>query len=116
VQAWSKLAEAILARARATAQAIRIVAAEMQQKGGRDAVALRIAEQYVQAWSKLAKEGNTLIIPANISDVRGMIAQAFSVWETMGTQTSNARAARAVVSPAAEDKAALVASSEQSDS
>jgi|YelNatPaOPRAMG01_1025707.scaffolds.fasta_scaffold27014_1 regulator of protease activity HflC (stomatin/prohibitin superfamily) len=109
-------AEAILARARATAQAIRIVAAEMQQKGGRDAVALRIAEQYVQAWSKLAKEGNTLIIPANISDVRGMIAQAFSVWETMGTQTSNARAARAVVSPAAEDKAALVASSEQSDS
>jgi regulator of protease activity HflC (stomatin/prohibitin superfamily) len=105
-------AEAMLARARATAQAIRIVAAEMQQKGGRDAVALRIAEQYVQAWSKLAKEGNTLIIPANLNDVRGMITQAFSIWETLGNQTSNAPAARAVT-PSAEDKAALVASSEQ---
>lgn len=105
-------AEAMLARARATAQAIRIVAAEMQQNGGRDAVALRVAEQYIQAWSKLAKEGNTLIIPANLNDIRGMITQAFSIWDTLGTQSQNAQAARSMTS-SAEDKAALVASSEQ---
>ncbi|KAK4535280.1 hypothetical protein CDCA_CDCA04G1305 [Cyanidium caldarium] len=79
-------AEAILVRARATADAIRMVAAEMHQQGGSDAVALRVAEQYVQALANLAKEGTTLVVPANVADARGVITQALAIWEGVGSQ------------------------------
>jgi hypothetical protein len=44
-----------------------------------DAVSLRVAEQYVQAFGQIAKQGNTLIVPANMSDLSSMIAGALSV-------------------------------------
>ena len=42
------------------------------------AVQLRVAEQYLEQFGKLAKEGNTLIVPANLSDVSSMIATAMT--------------------------------------
>lgn len=60
--------------ATATAQGIRTVAEAIAGPGGKDAVSLRVAEQYVTAFEKLAKENNTLIIPQNISDVAGTVA------------------------------------------
>jgi regulator of protease activity HflC (stomatin/prohibitin superfamily) len=77
-------ASAILAVARATAEGIKAVAQSIQADGGFEAVQLRVAEQYVTAFSGLAKTGNTLIVPATLSDPASLIATAMSVIQTRG--------------------------------
>jgi len=72
-------AAAVLAIAEATAKAITQVADAVRQPGGMEAVNLKVAERYVEAFSNVAKEGNTLILPANMSDVGGMIASAMTI-------------------------------------
>lgn len=72
-------AEAIRAVASATAQGIREVASALQEKGGLEAVQLRVAEQLVEQYGKLAKNTNTMILPANFADMGSMIAAAMSV-------------------------------------
>ncbi len=72
-------ASAIVAVARANAEAISTVAAAIQQNGGIDAVNLKVAEQYVQAFEELAKSTNTLIVPANMGDLAGMISSAMTI-------------------------------------
>ncbi|SDV47447.1 SPFH domain-containing protein [Chitinasiproducens palmae] len=72
-------AAAIVAVAEANAQAIAKVGAAIEQTGGIDAVNLKIAEQYVDAFSKLAKAGNTLIVPANLGDVSALITSAMTI-------------------------------------
>jgi regulator of protease activity HflC (stomatin/prohibitin superfamily) len=71
-------AAAIQAVARATADGIRSVAQSIQADGGYEAVQLRVAEQYVQQFGQIAKSGNTLVVPANLSDVASMISLAMS--------------------------------------
>ncbi|CBW75043.1 Membrane protease family, stomatin/prohibitin homologs [Mycetohabitans rhizoxinica HKI 454] len=51
----------------ANAQAIQKIADAIQSRGGMDAVNLKVAEQYVSAFGNLAKQGNTLIVPANLA-------------------------------------------------
>lgn len=63
----------------ATAEGIRRIAEAIEQPGGSDAVNLRVAEQYIKQFGNLAKEGNTLIIPSNLSEVGGMVAAATSL-------------------------------------
>ncbi|ODS59653.1 MAG: stomatin 2 [Acidobacteria bacterium SCN 69-37] len=75
-------AQAILAVATATAQGLRLVADAIQQPGGREATQLRVAENYVTQFGHLAKQANTVILPANVGDVAGMIATAMRVFET----------------------------------
>src|SRR5215510_607037 len=77
-------AAAILAVADATAEGIRRVAAAIQTAGGPEAVQLRVAEQYLSQFGELAKTGNTLILPANLSDVGSMIALAMNVFNRTG--------------------------------
>lgn len=72
-------AEAIKSVAEATAEGIRVVAAAIQEKGGMDAVQLKVAEQLVQQFGNLAKSTNTMILPANFGDMASMIATAMSV-------------------------------------
>ena len=72
-------ASAILAVAEANAQAIEKIAHAIQSQGGAEAVNLKVAEQYVTAFSNLAKQGNTLIVPANLSDMSSMIASALTI-------------------------------------
>jgi regulator of protease activity HflC (stomatin/prohibitin superfamily) len=72
-------AAAILARAEATAKAIRQIADAIESPGGLQAVNLRIAEQYIGEFGRLAKTNNTLIVPTNVADVASMIATAMSV-------------------------------------
>lgn len=72
-------AEAIKAVASATAQAIQQVALAIQSPGGMDAVNLKVAEKYVEAFGKVAKEGNTLILPGNLADMGAMVATAMSI-------------------------------------
>jgi regulator of protease activity HflC (stomatin/prohibitin superfamily) len=69
-------AAAILSIAEATANGIRKVADAIQQPGGFEAVQLRVAENYLEQFGKLAREGNTMILPATLSDVGSMIALA----------------------------------------
>src|SRR5215470_17412307 len=69
-------AAAILAVAEANSQAIQKIAAAIQSTGGMEAVNLKVAEQYVNAFGNLAKAGNTLIVPGNLSDMSSMIASA----------------------------------------
>jgi regulator of protease activity HflC (stomatin/prohibitin superfamily) len=72
-------AAAILAVAEANAQAIEKVGAAIQTAGGTQAVNLKIAEQYVGAFGNIAKQGNTLIVPGNLSDMSSMIASALTI-------------------------------------
>jgi regulator of protease activity HflC (stomatin/prohibitin superfamily) len=69
-------AAAITAVATATAAGIRSVAEAIKMPGGFEAVQLRVAEQYVTQFGELAKESNTIVLPANVADVASMIALA----------------------------------------
>uniref|UniRef100_A0A8C3KH10 Stomatin-like protein 2, mitochondrial n=1 Tax=Calidris pygmaea TaxID=425635 RepID=A0A8C3KH10_9CHAR len=68
-------ANAVLVKARAKAEAIQLLAAALAQQHGSAAASLSVAEQYVSAFSKLAKDSNTLLLPANAGDVTSMVAQ-----------------------------------------
>jgi regulator of protease activity HflC (stomatin/prohibitin superfamily) len=72
-------AEAILAVATATAEGLRRVALALREPGGPEAMQLRVAEAYVEQFGNLAKAGNTLVVPANLSDLASMISLATSV-------------------------------------
>ncbi|MFM0051017.1 SPFH domain-containing protein [Caballeronia grimmiae] len=72
-------ASAILAVAEANAQAIEKIGAAIQTAGGMEAVNLKVAEQYVGAFANIAKTGNTLIVPGNMSDMSSMIASALAI-------------------------------------
>ncbi|HET8902575.1 MAG TPA: stomatin-like protein [Saccharospirillum sp.] len=67
-------AEEIQLIATATAEGLRKIAEAIQTPGGKDAVSLRIAEQYVKEFGNLAKTNNTLILPAELSNVGGAVA------------------------------------------
>jgi regulator of protease activity HflC (stomatin/prohibitin superfamily) len=77
-------AEAIKAVAAATAQAIGQVATAIQSPGGMDAVNLKVAEKYVEAFGNVAKAGNTLILPGNLADMGTMVATAMSIVKAQG--------------------------------
>ena len=76
-------AAAILAVAEATAEGLRKVAEALNRDGGDKAMQLRVAEDYLERFGNLAKEGNTLIIPANLSDIASMIGAATNVLATL---------------------------------
>ena len=76
-------AEALLAVANATAQAIERVATAIRQPGGMQAVQLRVAEQAVQAYGKVAADATTtLIVPSNMTEVSALIGSAMSMVQT----------------------------------
>jgi len=72
-------AQAILAVATATADGMKKIAIAVSSEGGAEAMQLRIAEQYVDEFGNLAKEGNTLIVPANLTDLSAMVALATNI-------------------------------------
>ncbi|ODT46033.1 MAG: stomatin 2 [Nitrospira sp. SCN 59-13] len=72
-------AAAIMAIAGATAEGLRKVAESTQIPGGYEAVQLRVAEQYITKFGELAKTSNTLVLPANVSDVGSMLTLAMNM-------------------------------------
>jgi regulator of protease activity HflC (stomatin/prohibitin superfamily) len=72
-------ATAIVALAEASASALRQVGDAIGSPGGMDAVSLRVAEHYVDAFANLAKTNNTLIVPANMGDISTAIASALQI-------------------------------------
>ncbi|MDY0110948.1 MAG: stomatin-like protein [Candidatus Krumholzibacteria bacterium] len=83
-------AAAILAVATATAEGLRQVALALNAPGGDQAMALRVAEQYVGEFGRLARSSTTLVLPANLSDVASMIALATSVAKQMPARSGDA--------------------------
>jgi regulator of protease activity HflC (stomatin/prohibitin superfamily) len=72
-------AAAIVALADASAAALRQVGEAIRSPGGLDAVNLRVAEEYVGAFGKLAKTNNSIIVPADLGDMSGLIASALQI-------------------------------------
>ncbi|KAI9110803.1 hypothetical protein K1719_018241 [Acacia pycnantha] len=76
-------AEAILARAGATAEGIALVSQALKENGGQEAASLRIAEQYIQAFSNIAKESTTMLLPSSASNPANMMAQALTMYKSL---------------------------------
>jgi regulator of protease activity HflC (stomatin/prohibitin superfamily) len=81
-------AEAILAVATATAEGIRRVAESIKVDGGHQAVQLRVAEQYITQFGRLADGSTNLVLPANVSDIGSMVALAMNVFKQQADGTS----------------------------
>jgi regulator of protease activity HflC (stomatin/prohibitin superfamily) len=82
-------AKAIAIRADATGQSIRILAESMHGESGAQAVKLRVAEKYLEAYSNLAKPNNTMIIPSAPNDIGKMVHKAFNILEKVNQDTKN---------------------------
>ena len=72
-------AQAILAVASATAEGLRQVGSALSDRGGIEAMQLRIGEEYVKQFGKLAQEGTTLVVPANLTDLASVVTMATSI-------------------------------------
>jgi regulator of protease activity HflC (stomatin/prohibitin superfamily) len=77
-------AQEILAVAQATAEGLNLIAKQLQMPGGQEAANLRVAEQYVNEFGKLAKASNTLVIPGNVADLSAMVTTAMTALEKVG--------------------------------
>ena len=72
-------AQAILAVASATAEGLRQVGIALSDRGGIEAMQLRIGEEYVKQFGKLAQSGTTLVVPANLTDLASIVTMATSI-------------------------------------
>jgi regulator of protease activity HflC (stomatin/prohibitin superfamily) len=72
-------AQAILAVATATAEGLRQVGSALSDRGGIEAMQLRIGEEYVKQFGKLAQSGTTLVVPANLTDLASIVTMATSI-------------------------------------
>ncbi|PHR23162.1 MAG: paraslipin [Fluviicola sp.] len=70
--------------AKATAQGIKEIAIAINAEGGKDAVNLRVAEQYIKEFGNLAQKTNTMIIPSNMADISSLIATSMAVIKELG--------------------------------
>ncbi|PSS32275.1 Stomatin-like protein [Actinidia chinensis var. chinensis] len=76
-------AEAIIAKAQATAKGIAMVSQALKVHGGVEAASLRVAEQYIQAFSKIAKQSTTVLLPTADSNPTSMIAQTLQIYKSL---------------------------------
>jgi regulator of protease activity HflC (stomatin/prohibitin superfamily) len=72
-------AAAILAVATATAEGLRRVGGALTGPGGIEAMQLRVGEEYVRQFGKMAKESTTLVVPAHLSDLAAVVTMATSI-------------------------------------
>jgi len=76
-------ARAVVVAGEARAESLRAVAGALTDSQGSGAASLAVAENYVKAFGNLAKETNTLLLPANAGDVTGMVTQALSIYKQL---------------------------------
>lgn len=76
-------AAALIAVAEARATGLNIISKSLSQNNGKSAASLTIAEQYINAFNKLARTNNTLILPSNVGDVGSLVGQAMSIYNTI---------------------------------
>ncbi|XP_061409897.1 stomatin-like protein 2, mitochondrial [Lethenteron reissneri] len=80
-------ASAMVKKAIAKAEAITRLAEALTEQNGNMAASLSVAEQYVAAFSNLAKDSNTIMLPANTGDVSSMVAQAMGIYQSLGSSS-----------------------------
>lgn len=83
-------AEAIYRRAEATSRGIQLLADSIRQAGGSEAVSLRVAEQYLEAFGEIAKKGTTIMLPTSAHDPASMVAQALGIYGKLTSASSDA--------------------------
>ncbi|PBP27344.1 SPFH domain/Band 7 family protein [Diplocarpon rosae] len=109
-------AEAILLKAKATAAGIDAVAKSIAEgkEAAQGAVSLSVAEKYVDAFAKLAKEGTAVVVPGNVGDIGSMIASAMAVYGKVGDAQAKTIAAKALENKNAQpdDGASFLADAE----
>lgn len=71
--------EAIKLVADATAEGIKTVAGAISEKGGLEAVQYRVANNLVNQFGNIARTGNTMIVPASMSDIASLVTTAMNV-------------------------------------
>jgi regulator of protease activity HflC (stomatin/prohibitin superfamily) len=76
--------QAIELEANAQANAFRAIATSLQAPGGGDAMNLRVAQEYIKEFGNIAKAGNTVIIPSNLSDIAGLVKSLTTVFGKKG--------------------------------
>ena len=79
-------AEALKEVADAKAYKIKVISEAINEEGGKDAVSLKVAEQYVEAFSHLAKENNTVLLPADMSNPGSMVANAMTIFKSIAKE------------------------------
>lgn len=79
-------ARAVVVAGEARAASLRAVAEALSGEQGAQAAGLAVAENYVKAFGELAKESNTLLLPANTGDVSGMVSQAMSIYKKLESE------------------------------
>jgi len=84
-------AESLTIEATARAEAIKTISLAINAEGGSAAVAQQLAEQYINAFDKLAREGTVALLPADGGDVSGMVAKAFTAFNNLQSQVEGAR-------------------------
>ncbi|KAI9793322.1 MAG: hypothetical protein M1833_000767 [Piccolia ochrophora] len=94
-------AEAILLKAKATAAGIDAVAKSIAEgkQSAQGAVSLSVAEKYVEAFGRLAKEGTSVVVPGNVGDIGGMIATAMSVYGKVSESQAQSMAGKMLNAP-----------------
>lgn len=86
-------AQAIELVAKATANAVQMIAASVVQPGGREALQLQVAKEFVAQFGNIAKAGTTVLLPANLSDIGGLVETALQIIKTDGRAAATAQAA-----------------------
>lgn len=82
--------QASILSAEGTAQGLNEIADALSSTaGGKDALALQLAQQYVEAFGKLAKEGTSVVVPAQLNDIGGMIAGGLSIFDNVRSDSLN---------------------------
>jgi len=76
-------AESIELTAQARAVGLQRVSDALKASNGNNAASFAVAEQYVAAFSNLAKTGNTILLPSSTGDVASMVTQAMGVFNTL---------------------------------
>ena len=88
--------EAIKLKAQATSKGIEAVAKAIEEghANAHSAVSLSVAEKYVEAFSNLAREGTAVVVPGNVGDMGGMIANAMAVYGKVNESQAKSIAAK----------------------
>jgi len=107
-------AEAIIVKAQATAKGIDAVAGAIERgdTAATGAISLDVAQKYVEAFGRLAKEGTAVVVPGNVGDMGGMIASAMTVYGkvTEGQKKAMSSQAQSKSQSDAEDRGRRVES------
>lgn len=81
-------AESTLLKANATAEAIEIVGKKVTEEGGSSAASLRVAEQYVHEFGKIAQKGNIVLLGSDAGEISSMVARSMAVFSQMSSKSS----------------------------